>query len=288
MRRAILLVLLVLVGCGSTPEAAAPVPRVEVDPAAIREAWAKRTERLERLWARVTVVVDTVDEEGKPVKEQAEGHLQIEQPRGVSLTLGKLGENYLYLGSNDERYWWIDRVDSDRRYAVTGLHELITSRKAEALGVPVHPLELIEFMGIKPLPEDAEFVPGAEPGTIEVVRSLATGSLTWVLDAVTATPNRVVVKAPDGSVSISARHEAYQFARVRDDLRIRPRVPGRVVVEVPELSARVRIALYDPENKPIRSVAFDYDRLIRGLKIDQVRDLDAASSDAGNTEGYLP
>ncbi|MEM7754461.1 MAG: hypothetical protein AAF297_02380 [Planctomycetota bacterium] len=291
MRTALFALVLVLAGCAhrETPSEPQPIAAVDIDEAAIRDAWAARIVGLDRLWARVTVVVRTVDAEGESVREQAEGHLQIEQPRGVALGLGKLGETYLYLGSNDERYWWIDRVDSDNRVAIVGRHELVTPRKAASLGVPVHPLGLIELLGIQALPEDVEFEPGPEPGTIAAVRTFAqdgpagrSARLTWILDAESYEPRRVTVFDSDGQIAIDAAHEAYQFASVRGDTRLRPRVPGRLMVEIPGIPASVRFALYDPENKPIKPVAFDADRLFRAFRVGEVIDLDAEVSAAGD------
>lgn len=278
--------MLLLAGCagpGET-ETSRPVAPRALEPGtkdAIFDAWANRVVGLERLWARVTVVVDTVDAEGEPVREQAEGHLQIVQPRRVALTLGKLGETYLFLGSNDERYWWFDTVDRDRRVAVTGRHAVVTPRKAAALGVPVHPLELIELLGIvAPTPEDRvafRAEPGPAAGEIALVRDLPAGRLTWVVDDQRFEPVRVEIADDTGAVVLAAAHEAYGFARVRENLAARPRVPGRVIVEVPGIPARVRLALYEPENREIRPVAFDYERLLRAFRIDTVRDLDAES-----------
>lgn len=276
-------VLAVLAGCASDRPDPAPAPStvVPVDPEAITAAWNARVADLDRLWARVTLVVNTVDAEGEPVREQAEGHLQIERPRRVALSLGKLGETYLYLGSNDERYWWIDAIDRDNRVGVLGRHELVTPRKAAALGVPVHPLDLVELIGILPLPDNTTFTNGDEPGTIDATRPVGAAELTWVLDAESYTPRRAVLTGPEGEVLLEAEHEAYQFARVRDDLAARPRVPGRVVVNVPSIPARVRLALYEPENKPIKPVAFDQERLFRAFRVDTVHDLDETAESAG-------
>jgi len=78
-------------------------------------AYNARVSAFGRVWARVTAVYRGVDDAGNRLSEQAEGHLQIERPDRVALSLGKLGETYLYLGSNESRYWWIDLVDAAGR-----------------------------------------------------------------------------------------------------------------------------------------------------------------------------
>jgi hypothetical protein len=275
---------LVLAGCAHTGASGAGVPREEVvrlEPAeadAVIAAWNARVERLERYWARVTIVVDAVDQTGEAVREQAEGHLQIERPRNVALSLGKLGETYLYLGSNEERYWWIDAVDRDARTAITGRHDRITAAKAARLGVPVHPLELIEVIGLMPVPAGAVVERGrvAEgDGVVDLVtRAPGGGAIRRVLDPETFLPIRIEVFDRTGEVVLSALHEAPQIARVGDDLRARPIVPGRLIVDAPTVPATVRLAMYDAENKLIRAIAFDYDRLLRSFRVGDVRDLD--------------
>lgn len=268
--------LLLLSGCAHDRPARPEEPPTDLIPELdAREAittWNTRVERLERLWARVTLVVNTVDPAGDAVTEQAEGHLQIERPRGVALSLGKLGETYLYLGSNDERYWWIDVVDRDNRAAVTGRHAAVTMEKAAQLGVPVHPLELVEVLGLTPIGEGA-VVRGAT-----VTTTTATGGrVVRALDPGTYEPVRIDVVDRAGQIVLSASHEAYQLASVRDDTRVRPRVPGRVIVEAPTVPATVRLALYDPENRDIRAIAFDFERLLKAFRVETVYDLDASA-----------
>jgi hypothetical protein len=245
----------------------------ELDAQEAITAWNSRVERLERLWARVTVVVNTVDAAGEAVTEQAEGHLQIERPRGVALSLGKLGETYLYLGSNDERYWWIDVVDRENRAAVTGRHAAVTMEKAARLGVPVHPLELVEVLGLTPIGDGA-----VVDGTTVTTPTATGGRVVRFVDPETFEPVRIDVVDAAGELVLSASHEAYQLASVRDDTRVKPRVPGRVIVEAPTVPATVRLALYDPENRDIREIAFDFDRLLKAFRVETVYDLDATAA----------
>ncbi len=279
---------LLLSGCAhdrpATPEGPPTDMIPEMDAREAITTWNTRVERLERLWARVTVVVDTVDGAGKAVTEQAEGHLQVERPRGVALSLGKLGETYLYLGSNDERYWWIDVVDRENRAAVTGRHDAVTMEKAARLGVPVHPLELVEVLGLTPI--GVGVGEGAVVRGATITTTTATGGrVVRVLDPTTYEPVRIDVLDRAGEMVLSASHEAYQLASVRDDTRVRPRVPGRVIVEAPTVPATVRLALYDPENKAIRAIAFDFEGLLRAFRVETVYDLDATAGAGGAGAG---
>ena len=164
---------------------------------------------------------------------------------------------------------------------MTGRHELSTLAKTASMGVPVQPLELLVLLGITPLPERARPIRPETPGTIELVAPLDKGgAIRWVLDPETDEPVRIDVASGAGVMVLGSEHERYGFVRDRDDLRARPRVPGRIFIDVPEIPARVRLALYDPENKDIRPIAFDFERLVRAFRVDDVRDLDERSAGA--------
>ena len=132
-----------------TPRAEAP----SYDEVAAR--YNDRVAPAETFWARASIRVEGRDAEGGRLSEQAEGHLQIERPRRLALSIGKLGETHLYLGSSDDVYWWMDLIDKDDAFAVFGRHEYVTPDKAAQLGVPVHPLDLIDAIALSPLPEGA-------------------------------------------------------------------------------------------------------------------------------------
>jgi hypothetical protein len=89
-----------VLGACATPER--PPPRaLGITAEDVLEAHNARAAALDRLWARASVQVTGADENGR-LSEQAEGHLQIDQPDRVALSLGKLGKVQLYLGSNAE------------------------------------------------------------------------------------------------------------------------------------------------------------------------------------------
>lgn len=274
-----------LTGCASSrPVVEPPKPgRVESEPldyGPFAARYNERVARLERLWARTTVVIDSVDAEGSPVHEQAEGHLQIERPYRVAITLGKLGDTNLYLGSNEERYWWFDMIDSGAKQAWIGEHAQFTAAKAQKLGIPVHPLDFSTLLGIMPLPETGGKVSrpivDGEPGSL-LMAEVETGlGLVWMwIDEQSMEPARISLLGADRVPVLTADLTRYTPVVVYDDRSIHPHVATRVVVRLRSMEGEIRMTLNEPTNKEIKPMLFDADRLIKGYRIDNVTDLDA-------------
>lgn len=269
-------------------------------------AYNARVSAFGRVWARVTAVYRGVDDAGNRLSEQAEGHLQIDRPDRVALSLGKLGETYLYLGSNESRYWWIDLVDADRKVALTGTHAEATPARIRALGLPVRPPELVEVVGIVPLPVRGGVVerdtrPGAPPGGFMVTAPRGGGAgdggpgggadsgpsggpigglvRLWFApeddDAAgfRGEPTRVALLDAAGAEVLHATLGAYQRFGGVDRPRSH-RLPRRVRLESDRFEGWARLTMYDPERRSINPLVFDPDGLFARLGVDEVIDLD--------------
>ncbi|MCL4220523.1 MAG: hypothetical protein KJZ65_04050 [Phycisphaerales bacterium] len=266
------------VGCRGGVRKPHPVPGVTA--AQIVEAHNARVRSLDRLWARTSVQVTSKNEKGRRLRDQGDGHLQIVQPSSVLLSLGKLGQTQLYLGSNDQIYWWIDLMDSNDKIALVGRHSLVTSEKAGLLGVPVPPRDLIHLLGITTLPEqvaqqditwDADARAGLETPTDSGSRRL------W-FDVSSMEPVAVELMDAHGRVVLTARLERYAPVNVVGDATLKPRAPEQANITYSDDGTRVKISLYAAENRPIRPTAFDFERLVKGLGVDTLYDLDAPSA----------
>lgn len=262
-------------GCRGGVRKPHPVPGVTA--AQIVEAHNARVRSLDRLWARTSVQVTSKNEKGRRLRDQGDGHLQIVQPSSVLLSLGKLGQTQLYLGSNDQIYWWIDLMDSNDKIALVGRHSLVTSEKAGLLGVPVPPRDLIHLLGITTLPEqvaqqditwDADARAGLETPTDSGSRRL------W-FDVSSMEPVAVELMDARGRVVLTARLERYAPVNVVGDATLKPRAPEQANITYADDGTRVKISLYAAENRPIRPTAFDFERLVKGLGVDTLYDLDA-------------
>lgn len=264
-----------LAGCRGGVRHPRPVPGVTA--AQVVEAQNARVAGLERIWARASVQVTSTNDKGRRLRDQGEGHLQVVQPWSIALTLGKLGQTQLYLGSNDQYYWWIDLVDSSDKVAVFGRHEYVTSAKADVLGVPIHPRDLVHLLGVTPLPGEAgeqtlEWDARSHAGVRVPTQS---GSRRVWFDVSNMQPTRVEMFDSDGVLTLTADLDRYDFVNVVGDATLKPQIPERIDIRIAADDTHVKISLYDPENRPIRPTAFDFERLVKGLGVDTIYDLDA-------------
>lgn len=258
-----------------------PTPIADEGDAALpsyAEVYAKAEERvgaLERFWAIAVVGLRYRDAEGEAHREQGEGHLQVVRPSHVALTIGKLGETYLLLGCDAERFWWIERLETRRAYV--GGQEGARNLALERVGVPVLPTDVLVLadMVAWPAPEsdDAGRVVRADGPGLFAVEFAEAGRLRRVtLTRRVFDPVGVELFAEDGR--LVARSELSQHQRV--DNRIEPllaqRVPARINIDVPSAESRIELNLSRmeiSERRP-KALVFDLDELIERLGIEEV------------------
>lgn len=250
---------------------------------AIAKRYDERVKRLERLWGSVSLRILGVDRDGEPVDEQAEAYLQVIRPRKVALEVKKVGETYFYMGSNDTRYWWID-LHSEDRTAIVGTHENATPQAAQQLGVPLHPLDLLELLGITPIGTTVNVwgskVKWSQDGRSIVVRTPGRwGPREYLLDPETFEPQRIALLDPRGQVAAMAELQSYQPVAVRNDAKAEPRMAKRFVIDVPP-NTTLTIRFEQTENREIKDKPFDFDYLKKVFRVREVRDADAAPAKA--------
>ncbi len=271
-----------LAGCNgekSEPGGAVRAEDTPLDYAQVAEQYNENVVYLKRIWARAQALVIVTNEEGRTTKDQGNGYLQVIGPDRLYLELGNdlIGGLY-YLGSNEDRYWWID-TSGDTSFAQIGRHELATQELAQQFGVPVHPLDLIEMMGIVPLPLAKGGPPpgrawkSGEDGKIVVRLPARFGWRELRLDPKTYKPDEVYLYDAAGELAMSAELTRYRTVEVRGT-SARPTAPGMITVTIPSANTEVWLTLASHENKPIKDAAFDIDRILKLKKVDEVYDLD--------------
>ncbi|MEL6328619.1 MAG: hypothetical protein AAFR38_03075 [Planctomycetota bacterium] len=289
MRRWLLLVLalgacVICFGCASRPAGPAAIPAAEVPSyETIAAAWNARVENVEPLWARSTVVFEGRDAEGSDFSQLVEGHLQVIRPDRLALSLDKLGDTYVYIGTDESSYWWFDLVDRDNRLGFIGRHESFDGDIARELGLPVEPRDLIALLAIRPIaetmPEDVVVrwsVPeGFDRALIEVVEPRATpsgpGQRRIYLDPDWYRPLRIVLVGPDGG-TVSADLERYlDYERAGINHLA---VPGRLIITGSSFDGLIRIGLYEPQRREINPLVFDVRRLAQRFRVGELIDLD--------------
>lgn len=288
-----------LTGCaGDGPPPPEPAPtQAALPPAPTYETLAFRFndngKALDRLWARATVVVDTRTEDGGVKRDQGEGHLQWIRPDRLSLSVGKLGEEGFYLGSNADRYWWLDLV-AEPTTAFVGRHEFADARAADGFGLPVHPLDLAELLGLAMMPERPAGAAGIGPGVPTVwsddgrlavtEKRIRSGRARLFFEPTRGRLHRAELYDMRGRLFATSDLSRFQQARMIEDGGDWPWMATRIDLRVfdPEASADAApvveavLSLYGMENRGSRQrdIPFDFERLARALRVGEVVDLD--------------
>jgi hypothetical protein len=169
----------------------------------------------------------------------------------------------------------MDMVDPDAKSVVFGRHDLVTPGKAELLGVPVYPRDLVRLIGITPIEPGRVLgdmrVDGGRPA-LDV--ALDEGHMRVVFDAATLEPARVEMYDAAGALRVESDLERYDFVTVVGDATSKPRVAEKLTLTL-AVGTVVRMSLYAPENRALSEAAFDLERLARGFRVDRGYDLDA-------------
>lgn len=251
--------------------------------ATIAAGYNTRLEGLDKLWARLTWRVTGRNARSEEIDEAFEGHLQLKMPRRVAITATKLGETYLYVGSDEKRYWWIDRA-SDPAAAYVGDHMLVTPGKLSRQGVFLHPLDLVEVLGITPLDpaEKPQELRVAEDGSIIVLLSARLGLKRLWLDPRTFRPTRIELFGRDATRVARAELSDFVFISVRGDGTVRPSLPTElnIVAGDPRTMGgglSIRMRLFDPEGREPKPAALDFESLLERFEVSNVTNLDQAT-----------
>ena len=287
MGRALLLLGLVAVlgGCQSAGLRSGAGEAIELptyDAVYERAEW--RVGDLDRLWAIASVGLRYVDEDGDRHREQGEGHFQVVRPETqVALTIGKLGEVYLLLGCDAQRFWWINRTEE--RIAYVGAQAEARDLALDQIGVPMLPTDLLILADLNRWPE-----PGS-PGAGEVSQSIRDdfGHLRVVMVEFTepGRRRRVYVNAnnfdPVGVDLLTDSGELISRSTLKNQMRVlnridptRPQwVPTRLVMSIPSADSRIEIELSHLEisRRRPKPVVFNFDELVRRLGVTRIVEL---------------
>ncbi len=284
----VVLLLAGMVGCasvrhdGSSGVKLKPPPATMPEYVDIAKRFNRRIARLNRIWSRANLTLKYTDDTGKKNVDRAEGYVQLIQPDKTAISVNKLGETYFYFGSNATGYWWLDLSDSSDKVALFGTHAKATPQRVALLGLPVHPLELLDLFAITPLPDQANAGTVSWDGLagqfVVEVPALWGHRKMW-LHTQTLAPQRVELIGRDGSVRATAKLERYISVPVVGDGRVPPKMASRYRIELfmpgkPSRSTKLILELYGTTNKDMSARAFDLGQLIKAYGVGRTINLD--------------
>lgn len=284
----------------------------------VAEAIAAHNQRvadLSRLRTPVTMVIDAPDPSDdnpdRRRRDQLEGNLQLIQPANVSLRIDKVSQTLFVLGSNQQRYWWVEFTDPRR--AFVGDMAQATPAKVARFGLALHPLDLLELAAITPLSPtarggwDASRKDITQAGGVLRVRdrlisaafaseasrsgggSGSDGGWGWrevLFDPATLQPRAVWLLSPDGRAIAWSELDQYVEVPVDGKGQSPARIASRIraVVWTERGEDRIEMSLSQPENagNRIRTGQFDLDRVLDTYEVADVIDIDALIASEAN------
>ena len=271
-----------------SPGSRATAPIVSPDPSlppfkAIVNEQNNRAKRLSRVWARAVASIEFTDREGKQRWEQGEGHFQVIQPSKLALSVGKLGDVFLWIGCDDERYWFIDPKETKRAYV--GRHDLVTRDKIDKLGLPVPPRDLIALAGITPIPGGSERavrrVDGSAEGDAGSIQfDQPRGAAVWRtrVDSSTLAPVGIeIFESGSAEAAVSASLRGYQPVKIRAEGGFAPKIASRIEMVHHATASQMNLSLSDVSDggkSRLKPEAFDFEALVELLGVHEVVDLD--------------
>lgn len=283
-----LLCCLALAACESKPkprDIAAPSESVPTPSyAEIAEVYNARVNRLKRVWARAVVSTTYRDEDGTRRSEQGEGHFQFVAPASLALSIGKLGETYLWVGSDAQRYWLLD--PREHKAGIVGRHDRLTEQTLDRLGLPAAPLDLIRVVTVSPMPvkpDPPARVAWSSDGDMLVVDLPgARGTWRYWLEPREMLPQVIELLADDGeTVVLSALLERYDRVTIRGEGGFYPQMPARVRITHHPTASTLSMTLdglVDGGGSRLSPEAFDLEALVELFGITDLRDADSPAS----------
>ena len=267
-----------LAGC-TPPKDDGPPPIERGAPPALADIASRynaRVEKLDRLRSPISVAIKTLDADHKPVSEQADGHFQYIRPAKLALRIDKVGKTIFYLGGDDERFWWLD-LTRDPKAALIGSHDRVTREQAAGVGLPVHPLDLLQILGVYPLTRETTDPRWADHGhTLRIDQPGRWGMTRIYLDPTSYEPVRIELGPEPGPPAVSAVLKNYAPVEVDQDAFAPARIATLVEIEMPASQTSVRLRIYEPENPGTRlkPQAFNLDLLLDTYGVERVLNLD--------------
>ena len=277
-------VLLALGACSSSdPAVPLTAPPVATSVAApsyreVAERYNRNIQRIERLWARSVVELRWRAKDRKRF-EQGDGHLILILPDRLAFSVGKLGEPLLWVGSDSQRYWFIDRTDADEKVAFVGRHDRTVRGGPRNSPLPFRPLDLPHLLGLVPLDPDPGSTgsPVVESYDGQWLVEPPGNEVRMLLDPQTALPVRVDLLDSQGYSTVIAHLERPALLTLENlPPGAYPRIATRAEVRIPGSEGHMTLFLSDPtdEERKFKPEAFDFEHLTEVLGPLTVEDLD--------------
>lgn len=239
-------------------------PKVAFTAAELLEKHNIRAAQLDQFHAYGVVEINWIDDQGKH-NNQGDAELWIDQPHKTALRIDKVSDVLLWLGSNDTYWWLFDMLNKP-----TTLH---SGSIADAAGrfnvgeiVSVHPLTLLDLLGITPLEkiedEGAYYDSEKKQWTLKAAGPNAPLQLTF-----DASARLISIEALNENNQTIATSELKEYESVK-------RV-GVNPLNWPKVATHITITLADQGGSVLLALNKDMDSAIDEVLAERVFDLEA-------------
>ena len=233
-----------------------------------------RVAKLQHMYATGSIEFRWKDDKGSHF-ENAHAELWLSLPRRTALRIDKVGEVVIWVGSDEERYWFFDLLSKETSLRV-GRHDEPMREIDAAAGLGLGPLALLALLALTPLPDGGESPPvtfdsARKAWMIEVPGNRHLRRM-W-FDVSSLLPSRVEIINDAGQVQVSSSLREYRsVTQVGMSPLAFPKLATLVDIFTADDDSRngsVKLALDemtgDVEDQPMDRV-FDLARLNAALK----------------------
>jgi hypothetical protein len=222
-------------GCNGKQPVTPPAPLETPTYQRLAAVHNERAARLQTFYANGVIELRWRDDKGKHF-EQGNLELWIEQPRRTALRVEKVGKVFLWLGSDDDRYWLFDLLTDDS-VVHTGRHDHVDGLANSALAVS--PLALLDLMGVAMIPseDDDAVVEHSAEYDAWMVRTVGSGGpVRLYLHRQSHVVIRVESLDASGNIALSSMLRRYESVSQ----------VGMSVLAFPKLAELVDISIAEP------------------------------------------
>ena len=236
-----------------------------------------RVAKLQHFRSSGIIELRWVDEDDDSHFQQADIRLLMALPSHLALQVYKVGNTYMWLGSDDEQFWFFDMLDGDAEVAYVGRYDSLDNGR-EIPGM-LHPMRLLDLIGLSEMSDANEISFDQQEKAWVVEYTGRGGDVRAFLDERNLWPVRVDSLDEAGNALYSSRLSKYESIVAenmpRGDF---PKMAKRIEIVEAGGEGNAIVQIQEPTTIITREKilrAADLERLLNNFKPKRVEQLEA-------------